>query len=64
MKVIVDPKKCILCGACEVLTQGTIISKGDKTAYLNPKANLENKRIMEKVKIAIESCPVKAIKLS
>lgn len=63
MNVKIDPKKCIRCGACDVLTQGAIISRGDKPAYLNPKANLENKKTLENIKIAVETCPQKAIKI-
>jgi ferredoxin len=63
MKIIIDPKKCVLCGACEVLTNGAIISPGDKPAYLNPKADLKNKGVRNNIKIAADTCPQKAIKI-
>lgn len=63
MKVTIDTKKCVLCGACEVLTNGAIMSPGDKPASLNPKMNLNSKQIQESIKAAAETCPQKAIKI-
>ncbi|MCX6705372.1 MAG: hypothetical protein NT162_03510 [Candidatus Woesebacteria bacterium] len=63
MKIIVDPKKCVRCGACEVLTQGAIISPGDKPAHPNPKANLKDTQTLENIRTAMETCPQKAIKI-
>jgi ferredoxin len=63
MKVLIDAKKCVLCGACEVLTDGAIISSGNQPAYLNPKANLKDKIVQEKMRTAAETCPQKAIKI-
>lgn len=61
MKVTFDPKKCIHCGACDVLTNGVICSPGDKAAFLNPKANLNHKEVQENIKVAANTCPQKAI---
>ena len=63
MKVSINPKKCVLCGACEVLTKVAIISDGDKPAFLNPKANLKKPQVLEDIKAAVETCPQKAIKI-
>lgn len=64
MKVIIDPKKCIRCGLCEVLTNGAIVSPGDEPAYLNPRANLKDPKTQENIKTAANSCPQKAIKIT
>ncbi|MCJ7805523.1 4Fe-4S binding protein [Patescibacteria group bacterium] len=63
MKVIIDTKKCIFCGACEELTLKAIISPGDKPASLNPKANLNDPVTKENIKMAAETCPQRAIKI-
>ena len=64
MKVVIDPKKCVLCGACEVLTQGAIVSPGDKPAFVNPKTNLKDPKVREDVKTAADTCPQRAIKVT
>ncbi len=63
MKVFIDPKKCIFCGACEELTQKAIISPGNKSASLNPKANLKDRVVQENIKMAADTCPQRAIKI-
>lgn len=63
MKVTIDSKKCVLCGACEVLTHGVIISNGEKPAYLNPKANLKDPQTQENIKMAVDTCPQNAIRI-
>ena len=63
MKVVINSKKCVLCGACDVLTQGAIVSQGNQPAYLNPKANLKDPQTKESIKMAADTCPQKAIKI-
>lgn len=63
MKVAIDPKKCVRCGACDVLTQGAIVSPGDRPAHLNPKADLKDRQTLENIQAAVETCPQKAIKI-
>lgn len=64
MKITIDPKKCVRCGLCEVLTNGAIISPGNKPVYLNPKANLIDPKIQKNIKTAANSCPQKAIEIT
>ena len=60
-KTTVDKNKCIGCFACEDSTDGLFKVK-DGLAKLNPKADLKDSKVQEKIKLAIEVCPVQAIK--
>lgn len=65
MKIVVDSKKCIGCSLCEDITEGamgTSFGKNGK-ASANPSTDLKNKKVVENVELAIESCPVQAISL-
>jgi len=65
MKLFVDPNKCVGCNMCEDISEGamsTVYGKGGKGG-LNPKADLTDKKTLDNLKIAIEACPMQAIKL-
>ena len=57
----VDKNKCISCFACEDATDG-LFKVVDGLARLDPKADLKDPKVQEKIKLAIEVCPVQAIK--
>lgn len=60
-KVTIDKNKCIGCFACEDATNG-LFKVVDGTATINPKTDLKDPKIQEKIKLAIEVCPMQAIK--
>lgn len=56
----VDKDKCIGCGTCAVLAPKTFkLGNDDKAKVINPPGDGE-----EKIKEAIDACPVDAIKFS
>lgn len=57
-KILVNPG-CIACGACEHIAP-EVFKVGDKSVV---KDNFDCDKNMEKVKKAIEACPVGAIEL-
>ena len=60
MKIKVDNDKCIGCGTCAVLAPKTFKLRDDgKVDVINPPGDEE-----EKIKEAIDSCPVDAISLA
>ncbi len=59
-KPAVDEDKCIGCGTCTVLAPKTFkLGNDGKAAVINPPADEE-----EKIKEAIDSCPVDALKFT
>ena len=57
--LVVDKNKCIGCGTCTVLAPKTFkLGNDNKAEVINPPADEE-----EKIKEAIDSCPVEAIKV-
>jgi len=57
---IVDKDKCIGCSTCSVLAPKTFkLSKDNKAEVINPPGDEE-----KKIKEAIDSCPVDAIKFA
>ncbi len=55
----VDKETCIGCGTCTVIASKTFkLGKDGKAEVLNPPGDEE-----EKIKEAVDSCPVNAIKL-
>jgi len=65
MKIVVDSNKCISCNVCEDISEGAMGTKfgRDGKAGQNPKTDLTDPKILEKVKLAIETCPMQTIKL-
>lgn len=61
-KVVIDKNKCIGCFACEDITDGLFKVK-DGLAGIDPKANLNDSKTRGKIKLAIEACPMQAIKI-
>ena len=59
-KVTVNKNKCIGCFACEDATDG-LFKVTNGTARIDPKADLKDKKVQEKIKLAIEVCPTQAI---
>lgn len=58
MKITIDEKKCIGCGTCTVLAPKTFRLKDDgKAEVMTPPGDEE-----EKIKEAVDSCAVNAIK--
>lgn len=62
-KTTVNKNKCIGCFACEDATDG-LFKVVNGVAKLDPKADLKDSKVQEKIKLAIEVCPVQAIKSS
>ena len=58
--VMVNKNKCIGCFACEDATNG-LFKVINGIARIDPKADLKDPKIQEKIKLAIEACPVQAI---
>lgn len=65
MKIIVDSDKCISCNLCEDISEGAMGIKFGKEGKggQNPKADLTDPKILEKVRLAVETCPIQAIML-
>lgn len=63
MKIIVDKNKCIGCNMCEDISEGAMGTKygSDGKAGINPETNLEEKKVIEDVKLAAETCPMRAV---
>ena len=59
-KIIIDKNKCIGCFACEDATDGLFKVK-DGLSKIDPKADLKDPKIKEKIDLAIAVCPVQAI---
>ena len=59
-KVIVSKNKCIGCFACEDATDG-LFKVTDGLARIDQKADLKDPKIQEKIKLAIEVGPTRAI---
>jgi len=58
-KPVVDKEKCIGCGTCAVLAPKTFkLTNESKVEVINPPGDEE-----EKIKEAIDACPVNAISL-
>lgn len=64
MKVTIDPKKCVSCGACEQLTEGLIKVPDNKPAKLTSKPNFKDPNVRENFKMAADICPQGAIIIS
>lgn len=65
MKIVVDPDKCIGCNMCEDISEGAMGTKfgKDGKASQNPEADLTDRVVVANVKLAVETCPMQAIKL-
>jgi ferredoxin len=65
MKIVVDPNKCISCNMCEDISDGAMGTKYGKEGISaqNPEADLTDRVVVANVKLAIETCPMQAIKL-
>lgn len=65
MKITVDQDQCIGCNLCEELSGGAMGIKfgANGKAAQNPQADLTDSKTMESVKLAIQACPMQAIKL-
>ena len=65
MKIIVDQNKCIGCSLCEDISEGAMGTKYGKNekAAQNPEADLTDRVVVQNVKLAVETCPMQAIKL-
>jgi len=61
MKVIVDPKLCIGCGACVVIANDVFDLDQQKGVAVVVKQPTDNNNTIND---AVESCPVSAIKIS
>ena len=61
-KVLIDKDKCIGCFSCEDVSGG-IIKVKDGLGTVNPKADLNDSKVQEKIRLAVESCPMQAIKV-
>ena len=60
MKIKIDKDKCIGCGTCTVLAPKTFkLGNDSKIKVISPPGDEE-----EKIKEAIDSCPVEAIKFT
>ena len=60
MKIKVDKEKCIGCGTCVVIAPKTFrLGKDGKSEIIEPPGDDE-----EKIKEAVDSCPVDAIELA
>ena len=57
----VDKNKCIGCFACEDVTNG-LFKVENGLATIDPKADLTDPKIQKKIKLAMEVCPMQAIK--
>lgn len=65
MKLVIDSTKCVGCNMCDDISDGamgTAYGKDGKGG-LNPKADLADKNTLDGLKVAIEACPMQAIKL-
>jgi len=62
MKVIINKTKCIGCFACEDVSDGLFKVKNG-TGTIDPKADLNDPKIQKKIKLAMEACPMQAIKI-
>lgn len=62
MKVTVNKNKCIGCFACEDISGG-LFKVINGIARIDPKADLKDPKIQKKIKLALESCPMQAIKV-
>lgn len=65
MKITVDYDQCIGCDLCEGVSGGAMgieFGKNGKAA-LNPQADLTDSKTLEGIKLAIQACPMQAIKL-
>lgn len=65
MKIVVDQNKCIDCNLCEDISGGAMGTKfgKDERAAQNPKTDMADPKILESVKLAIQTCPTQAIRL-
>jgi ferredoxin len=65
MKIIIDQEKCIGCDLCNEISGGAMgIKYGkDGKAGQNPQTDLTDQSVVEKVKLAMQTCPVQAISL-
>ncbi|TRZ54427.1 ferredoxin [bacterium] len=65
MKIIIDPDKCIGCNLCEDISGGAVGTKfgKDNKAGLNMGADLTDHVVVANVELAIQTCPMQAIKL-
>ena len=65
MKIIVDQDKCIGCNMCEDISEGAMGVKFGKEgkAAINPEADLTDRVVVANLKLAVETCPMQAIKI-
>ena len=65
MKITVDSNKCIGCNMCEDISEGVMGTKFGREgkAAQNPEADLTDPKTLENVKLAMQTCPVQAIRL-
>lgn len=65
MNITVDENKCIGCNMCEDISEGAISTKygKDGKAGANPEADLTDRVVVANVKLAVETCPMQAIKI-
>ncbi len=61
VKIQVNQKKCVACGACEELAPEVFVV--GVTVEIKKDADIENEEIKEKVRLAAEVCPQKVISL-
>jgi ferredoxin len=65
MKIIVDSSKCIGCNMCEDISEGAMGTKygKDNKAAQNPEADMTDRVVVANLKLAVETCPMQAVKL-
>ena len=65
MKITVDSSKCIGCNMCEDISEGALGTKfGEEgKADLNKEADLTDRVIVANIRLATETCPMRAVKI-
>jgi ferredoxin len=61
-KITLDRKQCIFCGLCIEVAPEAFEAKGEKSA-VKDNIDFSNKKTMENVQMAVDACPVRAIKI-
>jgi ferredoxin len=61
-KVTIGKDKCIGCFACEDITGG-LFKVVNGIAQFDSKADLKDPKVQKKIKLAMDACPMQAIKI-